>query len=61
MNTPAKIQIDSNLSDLAKAHQELLAHFESMNSKTHPADKPTPRESGRNKVPSASTGRRRSE
>jgi hypothetical protein len=29
MNTTAKIQIESSLSALAKAHQELLAHFES--------------------------------
>lgn len=28
MNTTSKIQINSSLSALAKAHQELLAHFE---------------------------------
>lgn len=28
MNAPTKIQIDSSLSALAKAHQELLAIFE---------------------------------
>lgn len=29
MNTTGKIQINSSLSALAKAHQELLTHFES--------------------------------
>lgn len=33
MNAPAKIQIDSSLSALAKAHQELLAIFEDGTSK----------------------------
>jgi hypothetical protein len=28
MNTTSKIQINSSLSALAKAHQELLSHFE---------------------------------
>ncbi len=33
MNTTSKIQINSSLSALAKAHQELLSHFESSASK----------------------------
>jgi hypothetical protein len=58
MNTPAKIQIDSNLSDLAKAHQELLAHFEKTNAKALTEGKPAPRESTRTKAHSTGTTRR---
>ncbi len=61
MNTPTKIQIHSNLSDLAKAHQELLAHFETTNAKAPAEGKPAPRESVRSKSHSASSTRRQGE
>ncbi len=38
MNAPAKIQIDSSLSALAKAHQELLAIFEDGAAKRGPGE-----------------------
>jgi hypothetical protein len=44
MNTTGKIQIESSLSALAKAHQELLAHFESSNRKTGSESKAVARE-----------------
>lgn len=44
MNTPGKIQINSSLSALAKAHQELLAHFESTSRKSGSETKAVTRE-----------------
>lgn len=44
MNTTGKIQIESSLSALAKAHQELLAHFESSTRKTGSESKAVARE-----------------
>jgi hypothetical protein len=61
MNTPTKIQIHSNLSNLAKAHQELLAHFETTNAKAHAEDKPAPHEGARVKTRSATSTRRQGE
>jgi hypothetical protein len=59
MNTTGKIQIESSLSALAKAHQELLAHFESSSRKAGSEAKAAARETAEQVAqPTAARSRR---
>lgn len=58
MNAPAKIQIDSSLSALAKAHQELLAIFEDGASKRGPGETRTTNSATQSKRPANKSARK---